>query len=263
MTITFPFHAYGRFGPQRRVGPARWDWFDLLWIHQGRVTISFMDEAPIRCTTGQGVVIYPDTRFEGDAVNGWAHASVMHFDLRSRRGLLEPMRRLYGQRRGFMHVRHDDLDDDIARLHTLADERSSPLARDMATAQLALVLGQLEPVGPADPLTSQARAFHELLDYLKTHLDEPISLDEMARRVHLSPSHFRARFRDRMGDSPARYLQSLRMREAARMMRTSTEPIKRIARSVGYRELANFYRAFRAAHSLTPAAYRAHHALRG
>ncbi len=263
MTIALHDRGYGWFDNKRRIGPSQWDWFDLLWIHRGAVTISFMDQPPIDVIAGHGVLIYPDTSFTGEAPAVATYASVLHFELLRRRGWLEPIRQIAGRKRGYLHLAHDDIDDDIARAQALADTIDTPLERDMFIGQLAILLGRLQSTQQTRAMTPHMRAMHDVIEWLEGHLGEPISLEQMAERAGMSPSHFRALFRELIGDSPGRYFQQLRMHEAARQLRTTNALIKQIASRVGYTELANFYRAFRATHGIAPAAYRKRHALRG
>jgi AraC-like DNA-binding protein len=263
MTIALYDRGYGWFDKKRRIGPSRWDWFDLLWIHRGAVAISFMDQPPIEVIGGHGVLIYPDTPFAGDAPTAATYASVLHFELLRSRGWLEPIRQIAGRKRGYLHLAHDDIDDDIARAQAMADNIDTPLERDMFIGQLSILLGRLQCTQQTQAMTPHMRAMQDVIEWLEAHLGESISLEQMAERAGMSPSHFRALFRELIGESPGRYFQQLRMNEAARQLRATNILIKQIALRVGYSELANFYRAFRAVHGMTPAAYRNRHALRG
>src|SRR5690606_27333582 len=101
--VRFRLTGYGHFDARRRVGPAHWAWFDLLWVHGGRVSLQIADGPAVTLRQGEGVLIYPHTPFFGEAITRVARASVQHFELLGRRArsLPLPLRELRGQRGGY------------------------------------------------------------------------------------------------------------------------------------------------------------------
>src|SRR6202043_1428065 len=87
----------------------------------------------------------------------------------------------------------------------------------------------------------------------------PISwaLSDLGHRVGLGRSGFSARFTKLVGQSMHRYLIERRMVEAAFLLKTSDEPIARIASRVGYETAAAFSKLFHRHHGLSPGRYRA------
>jgi AraC family transcriptional regulator of adaptative response/methylated-DNA-[protein]-cysteine methyltransferase len=47
----------------------------------------------------------------------------------------------------------------------------------------------------------------EAIEYIKTNFKEQPNLDEVARKVHLSPFHFQRLFSEWAGTSPKKFLQ--------------------------------------------------------
>ena len=86
------------------------------------------------------------------------------------------------------------------------------------------------------------------------------SVDELARLAALSRSAFAARFAALLGQPPGAYVLRQRLDHAAHLLRSTTEPVARIAASVGYASEAAFSRAFARAHGDSPRAWRAIHA---
>jgi len=72
----------------------------------------------------------------------------------------------------------------------------------------------------------------------------------------LSPSRFRHLFKHETGTSPAQYLKELRLRKAAKMLRTSFLSVKQILKRVGLGSTSHFVHDFRRLHGVTPTAYR-------
>jgi AraC-like DNA-binding protein len=104
--------------------------------------------------------------------------------------------------------------------------------------------------GLRDPVVAQA------LTLLHARKGYRWTADELANDVGLSRSAFAARFTRIMGDSPMRYLAKQRMQSAAQRLRTSHEPVARIALEAGYESEAAFTRAFKRALGVPPAIWR-------
>lgn len=92
--------------------------------------------------------------------------------------------------------------------------------------------------------------------YIEQHFAKPMRLDDLARRAHMSPSHFSHEFRRRFRCSPIEYAFQLRMRAAEYLLRDARLTVAEVGRRVGYSELYYFSRVFRQRLGLSPRAYR-------
>lgn len=267
MSIAFFDHGYGVFDRTRRIGPAKWDRFDLIWLHEGKIELTLLQRHSVTITKGSGILLYPQTHFVGRSVSRSARASVQHFNLSDDASNIPvPFGRLLGKHEGFETFSRapKGLEIDIERSMDLADQRQTKLVHDMRVALLAIILGGLSgSEGAREDDDEYTAAFEKLFDHFDRNLQRAISLEEMAEQVGMSTSHFRATFRKRFGLSPGRYLTDLRMRRACELLRETALPIKTIAQRVGFDELPNFYRAFRQMYKQTPATFRRQTALRG
>ena len=102
---------------------------------------------------------------------------------------------------------------------------------------------------------SQPRA-RRAVEFMEAHLNAAIGLDDIARELGLSPSHFAAQFRRSFGQSPARYLTWLRLERARLYLAANTDSIEHIAHCVGYASASHFSQAFQAMYGQTPSAFR-------
>ncbi len=95
--------------------------------------------------------------------------------------------------------------------------------------------------------------------YLAFNLSENIRLEKVARQIaKTSPGHLARLFREQRGTSFSAYLRVLRLTKAAEMLRQTSLPIQRIARSLGYEDGSRFARHFNKHHGMTPMHYRQH-----
>lgn len=83
-----------------------------------------------------------------------------------------------------------------------------------------------------------------------------ISLQQVADEVNLSQSHLSSQFKMRTGSSYVRYLTTIRIDNAKKLLRTTDQSVANIAEVVGYPNTTNFYRHFQKHTGMTPAMYR-------
>lgn len=95
------------------------------------------------------------------------------------------------------------------------------------------------------------------IDYINANLTDPITLDDIAKNTGMSRSHFSTVFRRVTGVSPYEYLLLQRIERAVGLLRTTDQTIIEVSQSCGFRNLANFNKAFKSTTHMTPSAYRA------
>ena len=92
------------------------------------------------------------------------------------------------------------------------------------------------------------------IGYMHDHLGDAFSIRELAERVNLSPSRFRALFTTQIGLAPAVYLQRLRLRRARLLVERTFLSIKEVMALVGYNDPSHFSRDFKQFHNVLPSA---------
>lgn len=128
-------------------------------------------------------------------------------------------------------------------------------AQLLATELVLLRLKDYSSPPASAPQRSQSLDW--LTSYLLFHLSEPLLVEDMARRAHLSPSRFNAVFRQRFGTSPHQYLLRLRVQHAQELLNSTDFTLQKIAEYCGFADVHHFSKAFRKVTGLSPGAYRA------
>jgi transcriptional regulator GlxA family with amidase domain len=90
------------------------------------------------------------------------------------------------------------------------------------------------------------------VSHMQRHFAEPTGVGELAARINLSPSRFRALFTAQTGVSPAQFLRRLRLRRARLLLEHSFLSVKEVMAAVGYSDPSHFARDFRRAHGTSP-----------
>jgi transcriptional regulator GlxA family with amidase domain len=92
---------------------------------------------------------------------------------------------------------------------------------------------------------------------MEKFLDRPISLEELAALVHLSPSRMAHLFKQHTGTPPARYLHQLRLSRARLLLERTSLSVKQVIGCVGLHDPSHFSRDFRREHGESPSDLRA------
>ncbi|MBL4807015.1 MAG: helix-turn-helix domain-containing protein [Rhodobacteraceae bacterium] len=96
-----------------------------------------------------------------------------------------------------------------------------------------------------------------VLSHIHAHYTAGVSMTELADVAALSVSGLHRMFRSQMQSTISDYLIALRVGDACARLSSNLQPISHIADTVGYRNIANFNRQFKAAKGITPRQYRA------
>ncbi|MFE1765151.1 GlxA family transcriptional regulator [Streptomyces angustmyceticus] len=112
------------------------------------------------------------------------------------------------------------------------------------------------PGDRADPAPGMEESLAPLLEWVAGRLSEPVSVDDMAGRLGISPRTLARRFADQLGTSPGQWLLSRRLTAARALLEESDLPVEAVALRVGLSSATNFRRRFQRALHTTPAAYR-------
>ena len=98
-----------------------------------------------------------------------------------------------------------------------------------------------------------------VLVHIQRHLDEAISLDDLADIACFSPFHFHRVFRGLVGEGVMEHVRRLRLERSAYQLKTSDRPVTRIAFDAGYETHESYTRAFTAMFGQSPTAFRKTH----
>lgn len=95
-----------------------------------------------------------------------------------------------------------------------------------------------------------------ILKYIENHYMDKITIEDIAKEVNLSQSHFMKYFKNTMGSTFIDYLNEYRLTMASRLLVSSDSAILDIASEVGFENLSYFNRTFKKKFEMTPRDYR-------
>ena len=96
----------------------------------------------------------------------------------------------------------------------------------------------------------------KVAEFIEDHLDEDITLAQLAEVVQLSRYHFARAFKHSFGLPPHRYHMSRRMERAKDLLQERTRSVTEVGLMLGFAETSSFTTSFRRAVGITPSDYR-------
>lgn len=96
----------------------------------------------------------------------------------------------------------------------------------------------------------------KVIDFVRSHLDCPLTVAQMAEEAQMSEYHFARMFKQSLELTPLQYVTQCRMEEAERLLRTTGLKVEEVARRCGYRSASHFAERFRKRVGMRPREFR-------
>jgi AraC family transcriptional regulator len=104
--------------------------------------------------------------------------------------------------------------------------------------------------------TLSSAQIRQLKEFIKDHLHENLSLQDLADLVGLSECHFARRFRNSFGTPPHRYLLDRRLETAVEKLKAPVKTIAAVAAETGFCDQSHLTRCFKKHYRMTPHEWR-------
>ncbi|MGC4935251.1 GlxA family transcriptional regulator [Gordonia sp. DT30] len=145
-----------------------------------------------------------------------------------------------------------------ASLHLVREEWGSAIANRIARRMVVSPHrdgGQRQFIDAPVP-TCADEGFGELLDWMITHLDHDVSVDDLAARMHMSGRTFARRFVDEVGMPPRRWLTEQRVLHAKHLLETTALSVDEVGRLAGFASATLLRHHFTTTVGVAPVVYR-------
>jgi transcriptional regulator GlxA family with amidase domain len=116
--------------------------------------------------------------------------------------------------------------------------------------------GQSQFSGALSAQQAARPALRELQAWIAGHLDEDLSVAALAERASMSERSFARAFRREVGQTPAAYVETLRVERARALLEDGAPSLDAVAQATGFSSAEVLRRAFHRRVGVSPAAYR-------
>jgi transcriptional regulator GlxA family with amidase domain len=99
-------------------------------------------------------------------------------------------------------------------------------------------------------------AVKEVQQYIESHLDERLTVDELAEQVSVGRRSFERRFKRATGNSVLEYIQRVKIEAAKRSFECEEKNVNEVMQDLGYNDTKAFRTTFKRITGLTPHDYR-------
>ena len=103
---------------------------------------------------------------------------------------------------------------------------------------------------------SRASVVEKVKVYIRTHLNKPMSLEELAQFVNMNPSYLSRKFAAEEGIGIQKYIQRCRIEAAAEMLIMTDKSLPAIANYLCFPSQGYFGSVFKDQYGISPARYR-------
>ncbi len=142
--------------------------------------------------------------------------------------------------------------------HSFEALEGLPSDSALARAYIAVILGRLIDALELKPTGQSAGhdVARSLLLYITEHIEEPISLDMLSKKLFINKYSISRVFSERIGCSLHTYVNALRVELAQNLLRDPSITTSELIARCGFESERTFYRAFRERCGVTPRQYR-------
>ena len=116
--------------------------------------------------------------------------------------------------------------------------------------------GQSQFSAALDLQAAERRPIRDLQAWIAGHPSGDLSVEALAARAHMSPRNFARVFRDEVGQTPARFVERVRVEAARRLLEESGAGLERVARECGFGGADSMRRSFLRVLRVAPSEYR-------
>ncbi len=159
------------------------------------------------------------------------------------------------------HFENDDeisaLINKLIRICCSADN-SKDIFADLNLKELLIRLMQsqhLTQVMTESAVSNNQSRQHFVLNYIREHLTERISVDTLSKKAYLSRNLFFRWFREQFGITPLEYVNRERITLAKRLLSQSDNTVSRVSELCGFTDVNYFIRMFKKVEGITPKTY--------
>lgn len=148
----------------------------------------------------------------------------------------------------------------LDELMTAAQSHRNPLRRLTVCIKLVEFLLKVLECSRGHPKAGLSQGINDLLHHIEQQIEEPLAVGDLAARMELSVSRFKARFKQEIGIPPAEYVLRRKISEAKKLLARPGMTVTDAAFRLGFSSSQYFATVFKRYTGKNPRALLAQHA---
>lgn len=127
---------------------------------------------------------------------------------------------------------------------------------EITSLQYMMVLDFCQRAGETQILEGISSEVYQCMNYIRSHTNESISIDDVARQVHRSSSHMMRRFKEELGIHIGAFITRCKLEEAKTLLTYSDKSLAEISNYLCFSSQPHFQNVFKKQYGITPMQYR-------
>lgn len=233
------------------LGPRIQRTYQLVLIHRGWMTV-WIDGVPLQAGANTVTLLFPghEERFEfakeGETQHTWVHIDLPDLP----RPIKERLKRL-AQTLPLSSAMHELMRQLLApRYFSLSTD--DEILRTLAAQMLWRYIGEGEQSSAKRRRPDQLSIVERAQRYATLHLNEPLTLDQLAQAAAITPTHLIRLFRAEVGQTPLAYVWQQRVKMGIELLAQTGLTLEEVAQRCGFKNSYHFSRRVKATTQLTP-----------
>lgn len=227
---------------------------ELVLVEDGQVTMNLADSS-YTLTKGDVAIIFPGQLHGYTSDSDTSMLRILIFNPLLFKEFFNEMEHQHPEI-PFLHTEEADSDIYMAfdRLYGQDSDDNSQVKLAWIHLILALLMPNLTMTKNSD--MGEADLLYRIIDYLSSHYTEHVTLDLLAKELHVNKYYLSHTFSDKLNSSFPDYLNHLRCDHAMMLLTSTNNSITEIGELSGFETQRTFNRVFKQITGMTPNEYR-------
>lgn len=127
---------------------------------------------------------------------------------------------------------------------------------EISNLQYMMLLDFCQRAGEAHIPEGISSEVYQCINYIRSHTNEPIGIDDVAKQVHRSSSHMMRRFKEELGIHIGAFITRCKLEEAKSLLTYSDKTLAEISSYLCFSSQSYFQNVFKKQYGITPMQYR-------
>ncbi len=175
-----------------------------------------------------------------------------HFDMRlGQSSFFDSVKIPYIKKLGYTPAICNLLEAVVAPHQEHPSEKLSRASAMLSVVALYLADEKFIDVSPEENDTTDV-----VINYIGKNYAEKFTLNGLAKMAKLSPNYFTKKFKEKVGQPPLKYVNTLRIQQAKFLLEHTDKPINTVMEEVGFWDAAHFSKLFKLETGYSPSKFR-------